>query len=354
MISTRVPAKGHEGSRRRAATAKTRASAARLVRRFRTFALRTLSAHESTLSRTERRGGRCPRSPGRMSSLEPGLRGMREHLALESPRETRDATPAPATPPQNASTISRDTTSASFADLRQHIAKRGAPFTGRVRVDTSASASKPLEPSGAGGSPMKRVASTPSLQARASTPAPGSQGMRDMFFVRQDNINFNASYGTPVRECVSRIRRRPRTPAPCFPNRRSRVAVAMRPKPNTNECVYTFPLSAAAAHPRTLTRDIPPGSGEAVGVPRRVRDACTSGCSAWRRCAARGARRPRVLRERGGARRGAGGELHGGGDGDHPLGAAPRGRRGDPPQHRVRDGQERAQAPTRTRWARTC
>ena len=24
--------------------------------------------------------------------------------------------------------------------------------------------------------------------------------MRDMFFVRQDNINFNASYGTPVRE----------------------------------------------------------------------------------------------------------------------------------------------------------
>ena len=126
-----------------------------------------------------------------MSSLEPGLRGKREHLALESPRETRDATPAPATPPQNASTISRDTTSASFADLRQHIAKRGAPFTGRVRVDSSASASKPLEPSGAGGSPMKRVASTPSLQARASTPAPGSQGMRDMFFVRQDNINFN-------------------------------------------------------------------------------------------------------------------------------------------------------------------
>jgi hypothetical protein len=24
--------------------------------------------------------------------------------------------------------------------------------------------------------------------------------MRDMFFVRQDNVNFNASYGTPVKE----------------------------------------------------------------------------------------------------------------------------------------------------------
>ena len=57
---------------------------------------------------------------------------------------------------------------------------------------------------------MKRVASTPSLQARASTPAPGSQGMRDMFFVRQDNINFNASYGTPVREV--RFSHPPKTP----------------------------------------------------------------------------------------------------------------------------------------------
>ena len=109
-------------------------------------------------------------------------------------------------------------TSASFADLRQHIAKRGAPFTGRVRLDSPASASKPPEPSGAGGSPMKRVASTPSLQARASTPAPGSQGMRDMFFVRQDNINFNASYGTPVREV------RPRSTATKTPRTR-------RPRP---------------------------------------------------------------------------------------------------------------------------
>jgi hypothetical protein len=154
-----------------------------------------------------------------MSSLEPeGMPGKREALALESPREPRDATPAPATPPQNASMISRDMTSASFADLRQHIAKRGAPFTGRVRLDSPASASKPPEPSGAGGSPMKRVASTPSLQARASTPAPGSQGMRDMFFVRQDNINFNASYGTPVREV------RPRSTATKTPRTR-------RPRP---------------------------------------------------------------------------------------------------------------------------
>ena len=125
------------------------------------------------------------------------MRGKREALASESMRE---ATSAPATPPQNASMVSRERKSATFADRRQHIANRGAPFTGRVRVDTSASTSKLFEPSGAGGSPMKRVASTPSLQARTSMPAPGSQSMRDMFFVRQDNINFNASYGTPVRE----------------------------------------------------------------------------------------------------------------------------------------------------------
>lgn len=283
MISTRVPAKGHEGSRRRAATAKTRASAARLVRRFRTFALRTLSAHESTLSRTERRGGRCPRSPGRMSSLEPGLRGMREHLALESPRETRDATPAPATPPQNASTISRDTTSASFADLRQLIAKRGAPFTGRVRVDTSASASKPLEPSGAGGSPMKRVASTPSLQARASTPAPGSQGMRDMFFVRQDNINFNASYGTPVREVrFSHPPKTPERPRPVFQTE-DRASTDSNAFEHERVRVYVSTLrrrrSPANPHARYPTR-FWRSSGRTTSSARRPR---TSGCSAWRR-----------------------------------------------------------------------
>jgi hypothetical protein len=42
--------------------------------------------------------------------------------------------------------------------------------------------------------------------------------MRDMFFVRQDNINFNASYGTPVREV------RPRSTATKTPRTR-------RPRP---------------------------------------------------------------------------------------------------------------------------
>jgi len=74
---------------------------------------------------------------------------------------------------------------------------------------------------------MKRVASTPSLQARASTPAPGSQGMRDMFFVRQDNINFNASYGTPVREVrpLANRRRRPNATSKKKKRRRLRSVV---------------------------------------------------------------------------------------------------------------------------------
>ena len=231
-----------------------------------------------------------------MSSLEPeGLPGKREALALESPREPRDATPAPATPPQNASMISRDMTSASFADLRQHVAKRGAPFTGRVRVDSSASASKPPEPSGAGGSPMKRVASTPSLQARASTPAPGSQGMRDMFFVRQDNINFNASYGTPVREVRPRSTatktpptRRPR-PVKNSSSRPARLNVDGRrrvrsPSKNlfffrTTAFVRDFRslfFSPFSSHPVRSWRS----SGRTTSSARRPR---TSGCSVWRR-----------------------------------------------------------------------
>lgn len=293
-------AKGREGSRRRAATRKTRANAARLVRRLRTFAIRTPSANEATLSRAERRGGRGPRSPSRMSSLEPeGMPGKREALALESPREPRDATPAPATPPQNASMISRDMTSASFADLRQHIAKRGAPFTGRVRLDSPASASKPPEPSGAGGSPMKRVASTPSLQARASTPAPGSQGMRDMFFVRQDNINFNASYGTPVREVrprstatkTPRTRRpRPRKKKTREETRTTNVDARRRFRSSSkNLFVKLFPTTAFvrdekkglffspfSSHPNRSWRS----SGRTTSSARRPR---TSGCSVWRR-----------------------------------------------------------------------
>jgi hypothetical protein len=41
--------------------------------------------------------------------------------------------------------------------------------------------------------------------------------MRDMFFVRQDNINFNASYGTPVREVrFSQPPKTPERPRPVF------------------------------------------------------------------------------------------------------------------------------------------
>lgn len=52
---------------------------------------------------------------------------------------------------------------------------------------------------------MPRVASSPALPTRATAPRPGSREMRDLFFVRPDAVNFNASYGTPAREV------RPRT-----------------------------------------------------------------------------------------------------------------------------------------------
>ena len=268
---------------------------------------------------------------------------MREHLALESPRETRDATPAPATPPQNASTISRDTTSASFADLRQLIAKRGAPFTGRVRVDTSASASKPLEPSGAGVAYEARrvdaVAPGAGFHARA-----GVWGMRDMFFVEQDNINFNASYGTPVREV--RFSHPPKTPnaralfsKPKIARRRierlrTRTSACIRfhspPPPLTREpsraishqvlekqwayhvecetSPHEWMLGVAAMKLRAARADL------ACYVNAEARDVVlVENCTAAATATIRSAR----LRAR---------------------------RRGDPPQHRVRDGQERAQA----------
>lgn len=44
------------------------------------------------------------------------------------------------------------------------------------------------------------AAATPAAPDRARDPAPGTREMRDLFFVRPDVINFNASYGTPVRE----------------------------------------------------------------------------------------------------------------------------------------------------------
>ena len=186
--------------------------------------------------------------------------------------------------------------SASFADLRQHVAERGAPFTGSVRVDSSASASKPPEPSGAGGSPMKRVASTPSLQARASTPAPGSQGMRDMFFVRQDNINFNASYGTPVREVRPRstaTKTPPNaTPAPCekleFETRTTETSTGVDGFDRLRKIFFFFRTTAFvrdfrslffspfSSHPVRSWRS----SGRTTSSARRLR---TSGCSVWRR-----------------------------------------------------------------------
>ena len=44
------------------------------------------------------------------------------------------------------------------------------------------------------------AAATPAAQDRVRDPAPGTREMRDLFFVRPDVVNFNASYGTPVRE----------------------------------------------------------------------------------------------------------------------------------------------------------
>ena len=44
------------------------------------------------------------------------------------------------------------------------------------------------------------AAATPAAPDRVRDPAPGTREMRDLFFVRPDVVNFNASYGTPVRE----------------------------------------------------------------------------------------------------------------------------------------------------------
>ena len=44
------------------------------------------------------------------------------------------------------------------------------------------------------------AAATPAAPNRVRDPAPGTREMRDLFFVRPDVVNFNASYGTPVRE----------------------------------------------------------------------------------------------------------------------------------------------------------
>ena len=181
--------------------------------------------------------------------------------------ETRDTTVEPSTPPQFTSRLTSNAMSLSFADLRTHVAKRGAAFTGRVAITPNSSA-KPRQTTEECLSPMKRVSSTPSFStpSPSSTPAPGSQGMRDMFFVRQDNINFNASYGTPVKEVST-------DPLSC-PN-----ALRTTPAPFRANLNVTCPLGASffeffnrffltlSSHPPQLT-----GSREAVGVPRAVRD----------------------------------------------------------------------------------
>ena len=53
------------------------------------------------------------------------------------------------------------------------------------------------------------AAATPAAPDRVRDPAPGTREMRDLFFVRPDVVNFNASYGTPVREVRTVPWRRP-------------------------------------------------------------------------------------------------------------------------------------------------
>lgn len=107
---------------------------------------------------------------------------------------------------------------ATRAEMIRRDASSSTSVEDDARVDTAALASRVS--SGAegasnrrGSSPLgktartslhrqgiQRVKSTPELGVHATGPAPGSKEMRDMFFVRQDAVNFNASYGTPVRE----------------------------------------------------------------------------------------------------------------------------------------------------------
>ena len=56
---------------------------------------------------------------------------------------------------------------------------------------------------------MLRSATMPDLLQGSGDegPAPGTQGMKELFFVRQNSINFNASYGTPAREVRDTLQR---------------------------------------------------------------------------------------------------------------------------------------------------
>ncbi len=47
---------------------------------------------------------------------------------------------------------------------------------------------------------LKRVYSLHVIPEAIPGPLLGSKSMRDLFFVRDDTINFSASYGTPVRQ----------------------------------------------------------------------------------------------------------------------------------------------------------
>jgi hypothetical protein len=177
------------------ATHSARATSPRAFPRHRTLTAHDLSAARPTESQSEPRVSRNHALAG--SAMDGTFHAKR--LSGSSPLATapvNHTTVAPATPPQFTSMTTRDVSSSSFADLKTHVAARGAAFTGRVAITRNVS-SKMRD---AGGSPMKRVASTPTLNTKTTTPAPGSQGIRDMFFVRQDNVNFNASYGTPVKE----------------------------------------------------------------------------------------------------------------------------------------------------------
>jgi hypothetical protein len=74
---------------------------------------------------------------------------------------------------------------------------------------------------------MKRAASVPCFEAVRGGPAPGSSEMKELFFVRPDTRNFNASYGTPPREV--RLTRRSGN-ASRHLERSQRISVGCRPQ----------------------------------------------------------------------------------------------------------------------------
>ena len=54
---------------------------------------------------------------------------------------------------------------------------------------------------------LKRVYSLHVFPEMPAGPVAGTRGVRDLFYIRKDALNFNASYGTPVRKvCESNLR----------------------------------------------------------------------------------------------------------------------------------------------------